>query len=426
MLMRNILIICLLSTILIAANLGDIDNELQYLLEDASPTGSIEHWGLAISRNDIPADPKNRITNYKIDLGKKLFYKQGLSVNTNRPDTRGTVSCASCHSPRHGWKAGIPQGIGEGGVGEGQFRRRYKTVSKAKTDVQPIATPTIINVAYQRSIAGWTGRFGGTGDNADLPKSPLIDQNLYDINNKKYDGIVSQAMAAIGVHRLDISEYLIDDMGLKDDFDRTFSHIPKHRRYSAETAALALDAYQRNVIPYDAPFQQYLRGDISAMRENEKRGAVLFFGKAGCVNCHNSPAFSSNSDEFYAVGFKDLDQHPDKSVIINKKEDKIPDNLGREMMTCDANDKYTYKTPQLYNLRDFIFFGHGSSLTSVSSVINYFNEASSENSRVTYNYLSSDFKPLRLSSSEMKDLESFLVNALYDDDMERYVPVKHR
>ncbi|MFB0908316.1 MAG: cytochrome-c peroxidase, partial [Spirosomataceae bacterium] len=53
-----------------------------------------------------------------------------------------------------------------------------------------------------------------------------------------------------------------------------------------------------------APFQQYLRGNNSAMTPIQKEGAKLFFGKANCGSCHNGPSLATM--EFYALGMNDL------------------------------------------------------------------------------------------------------------------------
>jgi len=46
------------------------------------------------------------------------------------------------------------------------------------------------------------------------------------------------------------------------------------------------------VLANKAPFQQFLRGNYSAMNETEVEGGILFFGKAGGVDCHRGPALA--------------------------------------------------------------------------------------------------------------------------------------
>lgn len=75
------------------------------------------------------------------------------------------------------------------------------------------------------------------------------------------------------------------------------------------------------------------------MSDQQKRGATLFFGKAGCVNCHNSP--SLNNMKFFAVGVKDLYQNPGESFATGPNDKR---NLGREVspnaLKICTNSKY--------------------------------------------------------------------------------------
>jgi cytochrome c peroxidase len=81
-----------------------------------------------------------------------------------------------------------------------------------------------------------------------------------------------------------------------------------------------------------------------------------------------------------------------------------------------------FKVPQLYNLKDSPFYGHGSSFRSVKDVLVYKNKAIRENNNVPESQLDERFKPLHLSLDEINALEAFLVNGLYDPKLKRFVP----
>ena len=49
------------------------------------------------SSSAIPQDPKNPITQAKVDLGKLLFHETGLALNPMKDEGMNTYSCASCH-----------------------------------------------------------------------------------------------------------------------------------------------------------------------------------------------------------------------------------------------------------------------------------------------------------------------------------------
>ena len=98
-------------------------------------------------------------------------------------------------------------------------------------------------------------------------------------------------------------------------------------------------------------------------------------------------------------------------------------NLGRGMFTKDPNDNYRFKVPQLYNLKDYVTFFHGSSKSSLEEVIDFKIKAQSENERVTKDRLSPlYFNHWSSTGSEKTALLDFLENGLHDAEVNRFVP----
>jgi len=52
----------------------------------------------------------------------------------------------------------------------------------------------------------------------------------------------------------------------------------------------AIAEFEFTLVFANAPIDQFARGDRDAMTTGEKRGALLFFGKAECVTCHGAQA----------------------------------------------------------------------------------------------------------------------------------------
>ncbi|NNM19242.1 MAG: cytochrome-c peroxidase, partial [Croceitalea sp.] len=77
----------------------------------------------------------------------------------------------------------------------------------------------------------------------------------------------------------------------------------------------------------------------------------------------------------------------------------------------------------LYNLNDVNHLGHGGNFNNVKEVIEYKNQAIPQNSEVPVSNISPSFRPLGLSLDEINMLSTFIENALYDDQLERYVPI---
>jgi cytochrome c peroxidase len=198
----------------------------------------------------------------------------------------------------------------------------------------------------------------------------------------------------------------------EDLFDIAFPSWPQATRYTVRTAGMAIAAYERTLLANQAPWQDWLRGNTSAMTESEKRGAVLFFSKAECYKCHTGPAL--NSMAFYGLGMNDLNGADVAAQTTN--------DLGRGGFTQNPEDNYKFKVPQLYNLKDSPFFGHGGNFTSVREVIEYKNNATPENPNVPESQLAAEFHALGLTDSEITDLVNFIENALYDANLMRYTP----
>jgi len=235
------------------------------------------------------------------------------------------------------------------------------------------------------------------------------------VNRLGFEGVEIQAIAGLAVHRHKVDEASVVELGYKSMFDRAFANIPVADRYNNETAGLAIAAYERTIMSYQSPFQKWLRGGTAWMSDTEKEGAILFFGKANCVSCHSGPGLAAM--EFHAIGLDDLDP----SEAINFDPDD-PANKGRGGFTKQSEDDYKFKVPQLYNLRDSPFYGHGSSFISIRDIIAYKNEGVAENPRVPASQLASSFVPLDLSEEEVDLLTEFVERALYDPSLSRYVP----
>lgn len=406
---------------------GGLDRELHAALLAHSDGRGLSYFQLpqAQQLGRIPQDPNNRLTPVKVRLGKFLYHETALAVNNVRPEGHETYSCAACHHAQGGFMANLPQGMAEGGsgfgaTGEGRVFMPVYDSNPDMPDCQPIRTPTVLNTAYQELML-WNGQFGGVGDNlgtedqwtAGTPK----ESNWLGLH-----GLETQAHAGLKVHRMgDIELSRVADIPeYQRMFRRAFPQDPDP--INRLNAALAIAAYERTVLASEAPFQSWLRGQRDAMTDAQKRGAILFFGEAECAACHTGPALSSMT--FHALGMNDLDGACDPRLNLDPFGGIISDDVrqGRGGFTQRPEDMYKFKTPQLYNLMDSPFYGHGASFPTVREVIVYKNEAVAENALVPESALASEFHPLGLTPAEIDDLTAFVEQALYDADLLRHVP----
>ena len=407
-------------------------------------TISAESGGLGLSAfmmpdsddlDNIPQDPNNLLTPEKVELGKMLYHETALATQGVNSGDNGTWSCASCHHAAAGFKSGLPQGIGEGGEGFGTagesrvFAAGFDAASTdptLKPDVQPVTSPAILNVAYQ-DVMLWNGQFGNAVDgvvNAGLADSILTTGGTPKAHNSlQLSGIETQAIAGTGVHRLKTSDdsILQTNAEYKAMFEAAY---PEGSEDATIDAGKAIAAFERTILANESPFQAWLKGDESAMNDNEITGATLFFGKAGCVSCHKGPGLSSEArategEMFFALGFADFD--PNNSQVTG-----VVDNAssrGRGGFTGEEEDNYKFKVPQLYNLADTNVFGHGASFNSIRDVVAYKNTAVAQKVLPDSTF-DPRFVSLGLTDEEIDQITIFLESGLYDANLSRYEPIR--
>ena len=139
------------------------------------------------------------------------------------------------------------------------------------------------------------------------------------------------------------------------------------------TVARALAAFERTVVPGDAPFDRWLAGDEAAMSDEQKRGFVLFNGKANCVACHDGWRFTD--DSFHDIGATSTD--PDRGKIV----ENVPAL------------QFAFKTPTLRNVARRAPYMH---------VVDIFG------GRVRRPSLTPELKRLGLRAAERRALVAFL------------------
>jgi cytochrome c peroxidase len=399
----------------------DLDKQLEDAMTQASETGSIEHFIMpsGVNLDEIPnQDPRNLATAAKVALGKMLFFETGIGLKPNQSVSMQSYSCSSCHIPSRGFTAGRFQGVADGAEGFGRFGEgRSKRISYTgdQVDAQGARPLPTINLAYVTN-ALWAGSFGATGVNSGTESVWHID-TLLEINFQGHEGLESNNQRALIVHRQLMNRAIADSLGYKAMFDAAFPEVPEAERYNLKTTAFAIAAYQRSIFTNQAPLQRWLAGDKSAMTENQKKGALIFFGKAGCTNCHNSP--SLNNMKFFALGVNNLYQSGFDVFRTGPGDNR---NNGRGGFTQLPEDKHKFKVPQLYNLKDVGFYFHGASKRSLREVVDYFDAAVPENNNVPAAQIASAFRPLHLTEEEKDLLVEFLTFGLFDPNLERYAP----
>ena len=386
-------------------SLSYLNKQLTELVKAAGGRKGLDYFILPESSDldNIPADPLNPLTPAKVKLGKFLFHETALSINPINAKHWQQASCATCHFAQAGFRSNLAQSLGTGGLGWNQSRHRDWDVPSVDLDKPDILAPSVLNSAYQEAKL-WDGRMGVAGPNA---KEPLIKAT--DVNRLQLHGLEAQAIDGFEVHRLGTAA-IAQIPAYQELFAQAFPNRPYVGAAVEDTitAGKAIAAYERTLLPNQAPFQRWLKGDKKAMTVRELRGAKLFFSST-CVQCHSGPNLANNS--FYGVGFAD---HPNNFGGLS---------LGRGGITRRAEDDFKFKIPQLYNLADSSPYGHGASVKTRREVVEYFNKAQPQNLAAKYSgNLSVWFQPLNLTTAQIDDLTAFLETGLRDPNLLRYVP----
>jgi cytochrome c peroxidase len=129
-------------------------------------------------------------------------------------------------------------------------------------------------------------------------------------------------------------------------------------------AANAIAAFQASAFAkYNSPFDQYLAGNLGALNDQQKRGALLFFGKANCGKCHLGPLLTDQ--KFHNIAIPQLG--PGRGPLPGL-------DAGREEQTGSTVDRFSFRTPPLRNVAlSAPYFHNGSFATLLGAVQHYVN-----------------------------------------------------
>jgi cytochrome c peroxidase len=286
----------------------------------------------------------NPLSAAKLALGEALFFDPNLSHC-------GTVACASCHRPEHGFASPYQVSPGCGGV---RGRRRV---------------PTLYNVAYQGHYF-WDGRVQSLEQQALLPVvTPAELGNTWD---------VVLTYLTTGRHLLTGTEYPQARAFYAASFAEVF-----HGDITPVTVSRALAAYERTILTHDAAFDRWLAGDDAALTPAQKRGAERFFGRANCAVCHPPPLFTD--DKFHNIatpraGFETPHLFSTNATLraaAAAQRGPVPADvdLGRQEvppLQSSWSDLGAFKTPTLRNVALHGPYMHNGALATLEEVMRHY------------------------------------------------------
>jgi cytochrome c peroxidase len=414
---------------------GDIDRDLTLILQQQGFTGDIE--STLERRLGRPLDRR------LADLGHLLWFDTITGLNDDN-------TCAGCHSPTNGF--GDTQSISIGIENNG-------TVGPDRTGPRnQRRAPSAMNVAFYPNLM-WNSRFASlSGDPFDnragfvfpqpegkslsyLPH--LLDAQAFIPPTERNEGAGFTFPGDNHEMREEVLRRLNATPAYRDLFAASFADVHAGAPITFDHVGKALAEFEFTLTRANAPIDRFARGERSAMTDGQKRGALLFFGKAGCVRCH---AVAGKSNEM----FSDFEQHsigmpqvcPD---VTNATFDgpHANEDFGLEQVSGRAEDRYKFRTAPLRNLATQAAFGHNGAFTTIEAMVRHHLDPYTSSRRYSPAGLDADLcgatgptepvlgtvDPLLRSQARLTDQEiGWLVEFLRDgllDPRARYATLKH-
>lgn len=249
-----------------------------------------------------PIEEQVQINLKKALLGKKLFFETRLSKDNS-------IACASCHNIFEGGDDNLKVSKGIGGK-EGTLN-----------------APTVLNSKYN-FVQFWDGRARNLKEQAKGPIHNPIEMG------STLDEVVSKLKNV-------------------EEYEQRFNDVYGHG-ITKETILDAIVEFEKALVTPDSAFDQYLKGNSTAISDQAREGYELF-KSYGCISCHNGINIGGNL--FQKMG------------ILKQPFYKKPGYLGRYNVTKDEEDKYYFKVPTLRNIAQTAPYFHNGEANTLREAI---------------------------------------------------------
>ena len=439
---------------------ANIDQRLALVLAREGFTGRVE--STLAARLGRPIDPA------RADLGRLLFFDKILGLHDDN-------SCAGCHAPAFGFGDSQRMAIGvQNNDVVGPSRQGPRNQRRS---------PLVANTVFYPALM-WTPRFVAlSGDPFDaslgfqfpppenvvtgvptllsaqgsLPSTELVEMAGFNgitanpgplgPRHFQFDdgqGQVLPAPDGTGVHNFPIQAAVDARLNANALYLQKFGEVFNGGvplaagAITIDMRRLAIAEFQANLTAANAPLDRFARGEPGAMTIGQKRGALLFFGEAGCVSCH---AVAGPANEM----FSDFQPHriggPQVAPVFGVGTGNVifdgPDeneDFGFEQTTGDPALRYMFRTAPLRNLKVSPGFFHNGAFLSLEAAIAHHLDV--DRSLRQYdpaaNALPADLsvgpfmgilhagidprlrKAVRLDDQEVRDLVEFVRDGLFD------------
>jgi cytochrome c peroxidase len=346
-----------------AAQPEALDQELVARLQQLGFTGKIaDTLEQRLGRQVDPA---------RADLGRLLWFDTVSGLNNDN-------SCAGCHSPTRGFgdTHSIAIGIDNNGIA-GPDRRGPRNQRRS---------PMVMNTAFYPTLM-WNSRFAAlSGDPFDnsagfLFPAPEVTSLSYLPHLLVAQAFIppTERVEAAGFHfpgdnfalRAEVLNRLNALPAYRELFGNAFPEVSRGAPIDFDHFGKAIAEFEFTLTFADAPIDQFARGHRNKLTADQKRGALVFFGKGRCVDCH---AVSGSANEM----FSDFRQHVIGVPQIAPDVGNFPfdgpehnEDFGLEQVTGSPEDRYAFRTSPLRNVALQPAFFHNGSFIRLEDAVQH-------------------------------------------------------
>jgi cytochrome c peroxidase len=342
---------------------SQLDRDLEAALRTADFTGRIE----ATLERRIG----HRIDHQLADVGRLLWFDTITGLNNDN-------TCAGCHSPTNGFgdTQSIAIGIENNGI-VGSSRTGPRNMRR---------TPTVMNTAFFPKLM-WNSRFAAlSGDPFDNSAGFLFPLPEGSSLSSQPHLLVAQAFIP-PTERTEAAgfDFQGDNDAIRAEVLRRLNHSPTYRKLFGNIfpevkagAPISFAMFGKAIAEFEftlsfanAPIDRFARGERNALTEQEKRGALLFFGAARCSTCHSvagqsNEMFSDFQD--HVIGVPQIAPHLTNTTFDGPSANE---DFGREQITGDPRDRYKFRTAPLRNVAVQPTFMHNGAFTRLEDAVRH-------------------------------------------------------
>ncbi len=163
---------------------------------------------------------------------------------------------------------------------------------------------------------------------------------------------------------------LHNPLEMDGNWDDTLSKLRKDPTYPGKFAAIysdgitadnikdAIAVYERSLITPNSPFDHYLRGDKSALTDQQLRGYRLF-KSYGCSSCHQGRLVGANLYEKMGI----------VADYFGSKQELTTADMGRFNITGIEEHRHEFKVPSLRNIARTAPYFHDASASDLHEAV---------------------------------------------------------